>query len=65
MIIIPGPNSQNLAKEVAKLTNSELARVESKQFPDGEIYVRVHSELKGNRITSYNVCYTKLLRFFS
>ncbi|MBA2860520.1 ribose-phosphate diphosphokinase [Methanococcus maripaludis] len=47
MIIIPGLNSQNLAKEVAKLTNSELARVESKQFPDGEIYVRVHNELKG------------------
>jgi len=47
MIIIPGPNSQNIAKEVAKLTNSELARVEAKQFPDGETYVRIHSDVKG------------------
>ena len=74
MIIIPGPNSQNIAKEVAKLTNSELARVEAKQFPDGETYVRIHSDVKGKDaviidtqnmqndsvITSYSIHYTKL-----
>ncbi|AEF96868.1 ribose-phosphate diphosphokinase [Methanotorris igneus] len=46
MIIIPGSNSQDLAFRVAKLTNSKLARVESKRFPDGEIYVRVHDDVK-------------------
>ncbi|ABR55295.1 ribose-phosphate pyrophosphokinase [Methanococcus vannielii SB] len=47
MIIIPGPNSQNISKEISKLTNSELARVETKQFPDGELYVRIHSDVTG------------------
>jgi ribose-phosphate pyrophosphokinase len=46
MIIIPGSNSQDLAFRVAKATNSKLARVESKRFPDGEIYVRVHDDVK-------------------
>ncbi|MDK2790462.1 MAG: ribose-phosphate pyrophosphokinae [Methanothermococcus sp.] len=47
MIIVTGSNSQDLAYRVAKLSNSKLMRVESKKFPDGEIYVRIHGDVKG------------------
>ncbi|WP_292460432.1 ribose-phosphate diphosphokinase [Methanothermococcus sp.] len=50
MIIISGSNSQNLAYRVSKLTNSELLRTEFKKFPDGELYIRIHGDVKNRDV---------------
>ena len=46
MIIVSGSDSQDLAYRVSKLTNSELLRTEFKKFPDGELYIRIHGDVK-------------------
>ena len=46
MMILPGCNSQDLGYRVSKLLNAEMCRVEFKRFPDGELYVRVLSDVK-------------------
>lgn len=44
-MIIAGSTSQALAAELAATLDEPLAAVETKQFPDGERYVRVPTEL--------------------
>ncbi|MBP2172913.1 ribose-phosphate diphosphokinase [Methanococcus voltae] len=46
MIIIPGSKSQKLAKNVSELLGWQLSRTEAKSFPDGEKYVRIHSDVE-------------------
>lgn len=41
MIVIPGPASRELGEKVAKLTNSRIANVNLKTFPDGESKIRL------------------------
>ncbi len=48
MIVIPGTASQVLAKEVADELNAELAGVTCRVFPDGELYLRIESEIAGD-----------------
>ena len=49
-----------------KLNNQEHLAIMSENFENIQIpYVRIHSECLTGRITSYNVCYTKLLRELS
>jgi ribose-phosphate pyrophosphokinase len=51
MIIIPGPASQILGVEIAKLMKDAiLSPVNFKTFPDGELYVRIEKELKGEHV---------------
>ncbi len=46
-MIIPGSNSEKLAEKVAKKLNKKVAKLEVKKFPDGELYVRILSDVKG------------------
>jgi ribose-phosphate pyrophosphokinase len=45
VIVIPGTASQVLAKEVASELDAELASITCKVFPDGELYLRIESEV--------------------
>lgn len=45
MQIIPGISSQTLTKHVCSIVG-ELASVEYKRFPDGELYVRIRDEIE-------------------
>ena len=45
MLIVSGSASQKLAANVAKELDDVFIRVETKKFPDGEKYLRVHGEV--------------------
>lgn len=47
MIVIAGSASPILSKRVAKQLNCQMVEPEIKRFPDGEMYVRIGAELKG------------------
>ncbi|RLI85152.1 MAG: ribose-phosphate diphosphokinase [Candidatus Altiarchaeales archaeon] len=47
MIIFSGCSSISLGKKVAHRTNAEIGKIETKKFPDGEIYIRILSDIKG------------------
>ncbi|HID17988.1 TPA: ribose-phosphate diphosphokinase [Candidatus Bathyarchaeota archaeon] len=49
MLIVGGPASTRLAREVARLTNCGFVEVEAKRFPDGESYVRLTQDVKGEK----------------
>ncbi len=40
MIVIPGPASQDLGQEVAKISKLQIVPIEFKRFPDGESRIR-------------------------
>ncbi|MGN1186223.1 MAG: ribose-phosphate pyrophosphokinase-like domain-containing protein, partial [Methanobrevibacter wolinii] len=44
-MIVSGSASQKLAASVAKELNDIFIRVETKKFPDGERYLRVHGDV--------------------
>jgi len=46
-IVFGASTCQALAKEVADETESELGSLNVKRFPDGELYLRVESDVKG------------------
>jgi len=46
MIILGGSASSPLAEKVSKELGFEPGRLEIKKFPDGEMYVRVHEDVK-------------------
>ena len=50
MIIVPASASFGLAAKVAKETGATLAEVEKKRFPDGEMYLRILTELRGSDV---------------
>ncbi|MFX1298631.1 MAG: ribose-phosphate diphosphokinase [Promethearchaeota archaeon] len=51
MIIVPGPASQKLGIEIANLlSKAKIAPIKFKEFPDGEIYVRIENKLKGEHV---------------
>ncbi len=54
MLIVSGSNSQDLAHRVSKLTNSKLVRTEFKKFPDGELYVKLNSDVEGEDVFLIN-----------
>ena len=47
MLILGGSNSSELAGRISQELGAEVAKVDIKRFPDGEIYVRVVSDVKG------------------
>ncbi len=48
MIVVPGPASQELGEEIANLlADANLAPIKFKEFPDGELYIRIDKKLKG------------------
>ncbi len=49
--MVPGPASQILGVEIAKLlNNATIAPVKFKRFPDGEAYVRIDADMKGEHV---------------
>lgn len=48
------PGNDELAEELAGLTASETGGIETRRFPDGETYVRIHGEPKDR--DTYLVC---------
>lgn len=50
MLIVHGSNSKTLAEKVSSASGIPLAQVSLKKFPDGENYVRVDSDLKGQDV---------------
>jgi len=51
LIVVPGPASQILGVEIANLLpNASIAQVKFKQFPDGEIYLRIETDLKNQHV---------------
>ncbi|MGZ4904095.1 MAG: ribose-phosphate diphosphokinase [Halobacteriota archaeon] len=50
MKIVGGPASQLLAARVARSMKCELALVEFKEFPDGELYLRIVDELDADTL---------------
>lgn len=58
MLVIGGSSSRSLAEKVAKRLDSEFVPVEKKQFPDGEIYVRIPEEVDGKEtVIIQSTCY--------
>ncbi|MCA1814585.1 MAG: ribose-phosphate diphosphokinase [Halobacteriales archaeon] len=50
MLVVPGPRSPLLSERLARALGCNVAKVEHKLFPDGEVYVRVHDDLRGQEV---------------
>lgn len=51
MIIIPSSSSESLASKVAGSVGAKLSGVERKRFPDGELYVRILENIRGEDVS--------------
>ncbi len=49
-LIVSGSSCQVLSREICDELQAELAMVECKRFPDGELYLRVDSDVKGRDV---------------
>jgi len=49
-LVVAGPTSSDLARNLASELEAELVPVESKRFPDGESYVRFERDLRGEEV---------------
>lgn len=50
MLVVPGPRSPLLGERLARALGWQAAKVEHKQFPDGEAYVRIGAEVRGEDV---------------
>jgi len=50
MLVIPGPASRELGETVARLLNVQAIDVLFKSFPDGESYIRLEGDMKGQDV---------------
>lgn len=50
MIIVGGSSSRRLSEALARQMGCGLAGLETKKFPDGETYVRLHQDVKGEDV---------------
>lgn len=50
MLVIGGSASEDLAKKISKELDCEFLSAEQKEFPDGEIYVRIPGEVEGEEV---------------
>ena len=58
MLIVAGSASSKLAERVAKQLKCELTKPELKRFPDGELYVRIPTDVKGEDVAIIqSTCY--------
>lgn len=57
MLILGGSASQPLAEKVAKELGQEAGQLESKRFPDGEKYLRIHGEVKDQDVVTIQSLY--------
>ena len=47
MIVFALPGNEILANKLALLLHAEMGESTIRQFPDGESYIRIHSDVKG------------------
>ncbi|MDA8144000.1 MAG: ribose-phosphate diphosphokinase [Thermoplasmatales archaeon] len=50
MLVVSSSSSETLASKLSELLHSKLSEVERKRFPDGEMYVRVLADMKGEKV---------------
>ncbi len=50
MLVVAGPSSTILARKTAERLGCRLVEVEFKRFPDGESYIRLKEDVKGERV---------------
>jgi len=50
MLVVAGPASPMLSERISELLEADLVNVEWKLFPDGESYIRLPRDLKGERV---------------
>ena len=50
MIVLPGPASQNLGNQIASMIDVESKPVENRVFPDGESYIKITPDVKGQDV---------------
>lgn len=50
LIVVAGPASPKLGRRIANLLKCDLASLEWKRFPDGESYIRLPVDLKGESV---------------
>lgn len=50
MIITSLNNSEKLAKKIAKQTNSQYSKIKVDQFPDGDLYLKFNTDVKGKKV---------------
>ena len=50
MIVLPGPASQNLGNQIALMLGVESNPVEYRVFPDGESYIKITPNVKGQDV---------------
>ncbi|HEX9913310.1 MAG TPA: ribose-phosphate pyrophosphokinase-like domain-containing protein, partial [Candidatus Bathyarchaeia archaeon] len=50
MIVIPGPASAELGRRVAELLGLKAHTVDHRLFPDGESYLRLTADVKGETV---------------
>lgn len=49
-LILPMPGNESFAGQLAECLGAELGRIETRLFPDGESYVRLHGDPRGRRV---------------
>ena len=57
MIVVGGSASRQLSESLARELGAKLAQVESKIFPDGESYVRIHDDLASQDVILVETTY--------
>lgn len=57
MMIIGGSRSKSIAADLSKLLEEPLVDPIIKRFPDGELYLRIPEEIKGNHIVVVQTAY--------
>jgi ribose-phosphate pyrophosphokinase len=50
MLLVPGPRSPLLTEKLGRALGCPVAKVEHKQFPDGEMYVKVGTPVKNEEV---------------
>jgi len=50
MIIVSSKHSEDLAQALAKKTRSEYSQLTVKEFPDGDLYLKFNTEVKGKTV---------------
>ncbi len=50
MLLLAGNNSVNLCDRLSKRLDADMAKVEKKRFPDGELYLRILTDLSGEDV---------------
>ncbi|MCD6487950.1 MAG: ribose-phosphate diphosphokinase [Desulfurococcales archaeon] len=54
IIVLGGSAGEHIAIKLAEILGVELGFIEVKKFPDGETYIRVHSDISGKRVIYVN-----------